>query len=71
MKLGKVVGTVVSTINHPFYDARRLLICDLVTLGGTPDGYIIAKIICCLIVDFAFKSGNSDVWIFFQFIIVR
>ncbi len=42
MKLGKVVGTVVSTINHPFYDARRLLICDLVTLEGTADGYIIA-----------------------------
>ena len=32
MKLGKVVGTVVSTINHPFYDARRLLVCDLITL---------------------------------------
>ena len=42
MKLGKVVGTVVSTINHPFYDARRLLICDLITLEGVAEGYIIA-----------------------------
>jgi ethanolamine utilization protein EutN len=42
VKLGKVVGTVVSTINHPFYDARRLLICDLITLEGVAEGYIIA-----------------------------
>ena len=42
MKLGKVVGTVVSTINHPFYDAQRLLICDLIDPAGAVDGYIIA-----------------------------
>jgi microcompartment protein CcmK/EutM len=42
VKLGKVVGTVVSTINHPFYDARRLLICDIITLEGVAEGYIIA-----------------------------
>ena len=42
MKLGTVVGTVVSTINHPFYNARRLLLCDLVTPTGSTGGYIIA-----------------------------
>jgi len=29
MKLGRVVATVVSTINAPIYDNRRLLLCDL------------------------------------------
>ena len=42
MKLGRVVGTVVSTINHPFYESRRLLVCDLVAPDGTAGGYIIA-----------------------------
>ena len=42
MKLGRVVGTVVSTISHPFFDARRLLLCDLVDdHGEEADGYLI------------------------------
>ena len=27
MKVGRVVGNVVSTINHPFFDGERLLLC--------------------------------------------
>ena len=43
MFLGRVTGTVVSTIHHPFYDARRLLLVDRVDEKLQPDGrYVIA-----------------------------
>lgn len=43
MKLGKVVGTVVSTINSPVFDDRTLLLCDLLDPQGRPaGGYLIA-----------------------------
>jgi ethanolamine utilization protein EutN len=43
VKLGRVVGTVVSTINAPVFDGRRLLVCDLVGPAGEPaGGYLIA-----------------------------
>ncbi len=43
MKIGVVVGTVVSTISAPVFDGRRLLLCDLVGPDGSPDGdYLIA-----------------------------
>ncbi len=29
MKLGRVIGTVVSTVNHPSHDHRRLLVVEL------------------------------------------
>jgi microcompartment protein CcmK/EutM len=38
MKLGRVVGNVVSTINHPRFDDRRLLLVDLLDPAGTPAG---------------------------------
>lgn len=38
MKLGRVAGTVVSTINHPIYDDRRLLMCDLLDADGEDTG---------------------------------
>lgn len=38
MKVGRVVGTVVSTINSPVFDGRRLLLCDLLDASGRPDG---------------------------------
>lgn len=38
MKLGRVAGTVVSTINHPIFDSRRLLICDLLDAAGVDTG---------------------------------
>lgn len=42
MKVGRVAGTVVSTINETFFDGRRLLLCDLLDAEGEPDGYTIA-----------------------------
>ena len=43
MKIGRVAGTVVSTISHPTFDARRLLLCDLLDPSGEPTGdYTIA-----------------------------
>jgi ethanolamine utilization protein EutN len=41
MKVGKVAGTVVSTINIPLLDEHRLLICDIQDVDGEPDGYTI------------------------------
>ena len=34
MKIGKVSGTVVSTIKAPVFEARRLLLCDLLDETG-------------------------------------
>ena len=42
MKLGKTIGTVVSTVNHPFFDRQRLLLCSLIGPDGTASGYVIA-----------------------------
>lgn len=43
MKLARVVGTVVSTINVPVFDDRKLLVCDLLAPDGTAaGGYLIA-----------------------------
>lgn len=42
MKVGKVTGTVVSTISFPFFDAKKLLICDLLDIEGNSTGYTIA-----------------------------
>ncbi len=37
MVIGKVVGTVVTTISHPDYKNRRLLVVQPLTLPGQPD----------------------------------
>ena len=43
MILGSVCGTIHSTINHQFYDGKRLLIVDRLKKDCTPSGkYIIA-----------------------------
>lgn len=43
MKVGRVAGTVVSTIKHPFYEGRRLLVCDVESPDGEAEGgYLIA-----------------------------
>jgi len=43
VKIGRVVGTVVSTISAPVFDGRRLLVCDIVEPDGEPTGeYLIA-----------------------------
>ena len=41
MKVGTVVGTVVSTVNIPLLDEHRLLVCDIQDHEGKPDGYTI------------------------------
>lgn len=38
MKVGRVVGTVVSTISAPVFEGRRLLLCDVLDVSGRPDG---------------------------------
>ena len=38
MRIGRVVGTVVSTINAPVLDGRRLLLCDLLDASGRAGG---------------------------------
>ncbi len=38
MKLGRVVGNVVSTINHAQFEDRTLLLVDLVGPDGQPAG---------------------------------
>jgi len=41
--LGIVRGTVYSTINHPFYDNRKLLLVDRIRPDGSDEGgYLIA-----------------------------
>ncbi len=42
MKIGIVAGTVVSTVSHPFFDDKRILLCDLVDLDDEVGGYVIA-----------------------------
>ncbi len=38
MKIGRVSGTVISTISAPVYDHRRLLMCDLLDADGRDTG---------------------------------
>lgn len=43
MFVGRIRGEIVSTINHPVYDNRRLLIVDRVDeTGAASGGYVIA-----------------------------
>ncbi len=43
MILGKVCGAIHSTINHQFYDNRKLLVVDKLDLNGKPTSdYLIA-----------------------------
>jgi microcompartment protein CcmK/EutM len=63
VKVGRVVGTVVATIEAPVFQDRKLLVCDLLDTAGKPGGsYIIAADTvgagageCVLIID----EGNS------------
>lgn len=38
MMVGRVSGTVVSTFNHPIFDGRSLLMCDLLDADGADTG---------------------------------
>jgi ethanolamine utilization protein EutN len=44
MRLGRVVGTVVSTVQHPFYEGKKQLVVRYALPDGTLDGedYVIA-----------------------------
>jgi microcompartment protein CcmK/EutM len=43
MILGRVTGSVVSTIHHPIVDGRKLLVAERLDAGGRPTGgYVIA-----------------------------
>jgi microcompartment protein CcmK/EutM len=36
MILGRVIGTITSTMNHPFYDAKKLLVVERTDAAGAP-----------------------------------
>jgi ethanolamine utilization protein EutN len=38
MQLGRVMGTATSTLKHPTFEGERLLIVQLETSNGGPDG---------------------------------
>jgi ethanolamine utilization protein EutN len=38
MQLGRVVGTITATIKHPTFQKERMLIVQLETQAGRPDG---------------------------------
>ena len=43
MIIGKVVGNVHSTINHPFYDGKKMLVVEKIGADGKPSsGYLVA-----------------------------
>ncbi len=43
MIIGKVIGEIYSTINHPFYDGKKLLMVETTKFSGKSDGgYVIA-----------------------------
>lgn len=43
MFTGRVIGTIDSTINDPWYDAKKLLVVEKTDASGKPSsGYIIA-----------------------------
>ena len=42
MIIGTVKGDIVSTINHPFYTGKKLLVVEKEDPSGKPGGYLIA-----------------------------
>lgn len=43
MKIARVTGTIVSTIQHPTFDGDKLLLCDVLDAsGGRSGSYVIA-----------------------------
>ena len=67
MKVGRVMGNVVSTINHEFFDGERLLLVKLIDGGEDLDDYLICTDVVgagsdetVLILD----EGSSARWIY-------
>jgi ethanolamine utilization protein EutN len=42
MILGTVRGNIVSTINHPFYTGKKMLVVEKEDFTGKPSGYLVA-----------------------------
>ena len=42
MIIGTVRGHIVSTINHPFYNGKKLLVVEKEDFAGKAGGYVIA-----------------------------
>ncbi len=38
MQIGRVIGSATSTLKHPTFEGERLLIVQLQTASGNPDG---------------------------------
>jgi ethanolamine utilization protein EutN len=38
MQLGRVLGTVTTTVKHPSFQGERLLVVQLESVDGKPDG---------------------------------
>jgi microcompartment protein CcmK/EutM len=38
MQLGRVIGTATATVKHPTFEGERMLVVQLVTTSGGPDG---------------------------------
>ena len=53
MMLGTVKGTITSTINHPFYTGKKLLVVEKEDPAGKPSGYLVA-------IDGGVQAGVGD-----------
>jgi ethanolamine utilization protein EutN len=43
MFTGRVIGSIDSTINHPWYDAKKMLVVEKTDAAGKPSGdYVVA-----------------------------
>ena len=42
MIIGTVKGDIVSTINHPFYTGKKMLVVEKEDFAGKPGGYLVA-----------------------------
>ena len=43
MIIGKVIGSITSTINHPFYDGKKMLMVEKIeTDGKSTSSYLVA-----------------------------
>jgi len=42
MIIGTVKGDIVSTIDHPFYKGKKLLVVEKEDYAGKPGGYLVA-----------------------------
>jgi ethanolamine utilization protein EutN len=38
MQLGRVIGTATATVKHPTFEGERMLVVQLETANGGPDG---------------------------------